>query len=254
MQHYLVTQSLARSCRLIGLFFILTVAACTTTQQSQPLANMHPSWDADGDGLNDCEQDGSCDHTVDYRQARPLSRPSFDCSSAQRSRVEKLICYSPKLAMLDVKLAKVFKQALAASKEPSPGPSFLKTEQGGWLRGRSDCWTSDNVSQCVSALYSRRIAQLQARYRLVASQGPVRYQCSDAPADELVVTYFDTDPAILISERGDRVALMYQTPSASGSRYVGQNESFWQHQGEATLEWGVDKAVLHCQQVSADVG
>ena len=31
---------------------------------------MHPSWDRDKDGINDCEDDGSCDHTVDYTKAR----------------------------------------------------------------------------------------------------------------------------------------------------------------------------------------
>ncbi len=34
------------------------------------LKGMHPSWDVDGDGVNDCEKDGSCDHTVDYRLPR----------------------------------------------------------------------------------------------------------------------------------------------------------------------------------------
>lgn len=34
-------------------------------------ARMHPSWDEDGDGINDCEKDGSCDHTVDYTEPRP---------------------------------------------------------------------------------------------------------------------------------------------------------------------------------------
>ena len=32
---------------------------------------MHPSWDKDGDGLNDCEKDGICDDSVDYTQPRP---------------------------------------------------------------------------------------------------------------------------------------------------------------------------------------
>lgn len=32
---------------------------------------MHPSWDADGDGVNDCENDGTCDDSVDYTQPRP---------------------------------------------------------------------------------------------------------------------------------------------------------------------------------------
>ena len=38
---------------------------------NEPPLRMHPSWDANGDGLNDCEQDGSCDHTIDYTQAKP---------------------------------------------------------------------------------------------------------------------------------------------------------------------------------------
>ncbi len=32
---------------------------------------MHPSWDADRDGINDCEADGICDDSVDYTQPRP---------------------------------------------------------------------------------------------------------------------------------------------------------------------------------------
>ena len=36
---------------------------------------MHPSWDADNDGINDCENDGTCDHTVDYSQPRKTTSP-----------------------------------------------------------------------------------------------------------------------------------------------------------------------------------
>ncbi|CAM3983792.1 MULTISPECIES: hypothetical protein [Pseudoalteromonas] len=38
---------------------------------NMPTKTMHPSWDRDGDGMNDCENDGSCDHTIDYTKARP---------------------------------------------------------------------------------------------------------------------------------------------------------------------------------------
>ena len=38
---------------------------------NMPAKTMHPSWDSDGDGVNDCENDGSCDHTIDYSQAKP---------------------------------------------------------------------------------------------------------------------------------------------------------------------------------------
>ena len=37
-------------------------------QESPP--KMHPSWDQNRDGINDCEDDGSCDHTVDYSKPR----------------------------------------------------------------------------------------------------------------------------------------------------------------------------------------
>lgn len=34
-------------------------------------SGMHPSWDANEDGINDCEDEGSCDDSVDYSQPRP---------------------------------------------------------------------------------------------------------------------------------------------------------------------------------------
>jgi len=31
---------------------------------------MHPSWDKNNDGINDCEDDGSCDDSIDYTKPR----------------------------------------------------------------------------------------------------------------------------------------------------------------------------------------
>jgi hypothetical protein len=31
---------------------------------------MHQSWDLDFDGMNDCENDGTCDDSVDYTKAK----------------------------------------------------------------------------------------------------------------------------------------------------------------------------------------
>lgn len=57
---------------------LLCLAACDSRNPAPAEATpatgapaMHPSWDADGDGINDCEKDGSCDHTTDYTQPRP---------------------------------------------------------------------------------------------------------------------------------------------------------------------------------------
>lgn len=34
-------------------------------------SKIHPSWDLDNDGINDCEKYGTCDHTIDYTQEKP---------------------------------------------------------------------------------------------------------------------------------------------------------------------------------------
>jgi membrane-bound inhibitor of C-type lysozyme len=94
----------------------------------------------------------------------------------------------------------------------------------------------------------RRIAELQARYRLVDGNGPVRYECEGNAANEVVVTFFQTEPPTLIAERGDTVSLMYLQPSGSGARYQGRNESFWEHQGEALITWGYGTREMRCKK------
>lgn len=32
--------------------------------------SIHPSWDKNNDGINDCEKEGICDHSIDYTQPR----------------------------------------------------------------------------------------------------------------------------------------------------------------------------------------
>jgi len=40
------------------------------TQALKLNKRMHPSWDTNNDSINDCESDGSCDHTIDYSKPR----------------------------------------------------------------------------------------------------------------------------------------------------------------------------------------
>ncbi|MNW23179.1 Membrane-bound lysozyme-inhibitor of c-type lysozyme [compost metagenome] len=52
----------------------------------------------------------------------------------------------------------------------------------------------------------------------------------------------------MIAERGDEVSLMYSQPAASGARYQGRNESFWEHQGEARVTWGYGAPEMTCRK------
>jgi len=170
--------------------------------------------------------------------------PSFSCEKVEPGSIEALVCENDDLSALDRTLADVY--AAASARAANEHPPTLKSEQRGWIKGRDECWKSDDRRACVQDEYRRRIAELRARYRLVAGNGPVRYACDDGAASEVVVTFFETDPPTLIAERGDSVSLMYLEPSGSGSKYKGRNESFWEHQGEATVVWGYGAPEMRC--------
>lgn len=171
--------------------------------------------------------------------------PSFDCGKASGS-IEEMICNDDGLSALDRKLAGVY--AAASKLAVNERPPVLKAKQRGWIKGRNDCWKSQRPRSCTESAYRLRIAELQALYRLVPGNGPFWYFCNGSPRDEVVATFFQTNPPTLIAERGDQVALMYLQPSGSGSKYQGQNESFWEHHGEAIVVWGYGSTEMRCKQ------
>jgi len=172
--------------------------------------------------------------------------PSFACGKVRPGSIEAMVCGDAELAALDRRLAGVY--SAAAKMAANERPPLLKAEQRGWIKGRDECWKSDDKRACVQSEYVRRIAALQARYRLVPANGPVRYACDGNPANEVVAMYFQTDPPTLIAERGDGVSLMYLQPSASGAKYQGRNESLWEHQGEARVTWGYGAKEMRCKR------
>ena len=120
--------------------------------------------------------------------------------------MQQLVCKDEGLAALDRKLDEVYKAARA--KATNEVPPVLVAEQRGWVKGRDECWKAKsggpafltatwqatNVRECVEGNYRIRISELQAKYRLVPSKGPVFFACENNPANELVATFFETDP------------------------------------------------------------
>ena len=185
---------------------------------------------------------------VTIGSASAAQHPSFPCDEVSTGSIEEMICADAELAGLDRALAEVYKAA--REKAANEHPPMLKAEQRGWIKGRDDCWKSDDARGCVESEYRRRIAELQARYRLVpATGGPVTYACDGDPRNQVVATFFPTDPPTLYAERGDSVSLMYLQPSGSGTRYQGRNETFWEHQGEASVTWGYGTVEMRCKKL-----
>lgn len=176
--------------------------------------------------------------------------PAFSCKGAKTGSIEALVCADAELSKLDRKLASVYASAL--KKAGNESPPMLKASQRGWVKGRNDCWKASDKPACVKDSYVDRIVELQARYRLVKAHGPVRYVCDGNPANEVVATFFDTEPKSAIAERGDSTSLMSVQPSGSGARYQGPNESIWEHQGEATIIWGYGAPEMRCKVASSN--
>ena len=172
--------------------------------------------------------------------------PSYACDKVKAGSIEAMICEDMDLSALDRKLSGVY--AAASKKAINEHPPLLKAEQRGWIKGRNGCWKSDDKRGCVRDEYQLRIAELQARYRLVPGNGPIRFTCKDNPANEVVATFFQTDPPTMIAERGDSVSLMYLQPSGSGAKYQGRNETFWEHHGEALITWGYGAPEMRCKK------
>ncbi|MFB2729579.1 MliC family protein [Shewanella mangrovisoli] len=171
-------------------------------------------------------------------------KPSFDCGKVLAGSIEELVCQDAGLTKLDQQLAEVYAQA--ADKAKNEQPPMLKAMQRGWVKGRNECWKSEDKRACVESSYQTRIAELQAQYRLVEMTGPIFYACDGNPANEVVVSYFKTEPATLIAERGDQTSLMFVQPSGSGAKYQGRNESLWEHHGEAKIVWGYEAPEMTC--------
>jgi len=170
---------------------------------------------------------------------------AIDCRKANGD-IEKMICADPELGALDRTLAVVYSAALR--KAANERPPVLKAEQRGWIKGRNDCWKAADRQLCAVESYRLRIAELQARYRLIPVSASATYICGGDPRNEVIASFFQTDPPSLIAERGDSVSLMFQQPAASGTRYLGRNESLWEHQGEATVVWGYGAPEMRCQK------
>lgn len=172
--------------------------------------------------------------------------PSFNCDKVEINSIEEIICKDAELSALDRKLSIIY--STAAKKATNDHPPVLKAEQRGWIKGRNECWKADDKRACIQDQYQLRIAELQARYRLVQGKGPFRFTCDENPANEVTVTFFQTEPPTLIAQRGDSVSIMYLQPSGSGAKYQGRNETFWEHQGEASITWGYGAPQMRCKK------
>jgi len=161
--------------------------------------------------------------------------PAFDCSKAT-GVVEELICTDEGLAALDRRLAEVF--ATAVENWPADDLAELKAFQRGWIKGRNDCWKAEDVRACVESSYQSRIVELQIQSGQLEVPPPVGYVCEGHEGTPFFAVFFrQTDPPSAVLTFGDAQVIAFIARSGSGARYIADNVEFWEHHGEARVDW-----------------
>ncbi len=181
--------------------------------------------------LTACEQKAADNRVVAAapKSAAPADREitaSFDCNAA-RGQAQELVCADANLAAMDREAARLGAGDAAG--------------HAAWAKERDACGKADELRLCVMANAALRIHQLRTGTPGDVggiSVGPVGFACKglDKP---LAVTFINSDPgAVAVESNGQTVALDH-ADAASGARFVGrwngEEWSFWEHGGEATL-------------------
>lgn len=161
--------------------------------------------------------------------------PTFDCAKAS-GQVETLICKDEELAALDRRMAQIYAAAMKAW--PASVATEQRAVQRGWIKGRNDCWKSADVRSCVVYEYRRRIAELQIASGQLRVPTATEYACTGGENKPFTATFYQqTDPQSAVITYGDDQTIAFAAESASGARYTAENMEFWEHQGEAKVNW-----------------
>jgi uncharacterized protein len=171
---------------------------------------------------------------------------SRSCIELDAGSVEQEICRDDGLFALEEAMQKLLAQAFPKSLVGAR--SGFAGEQLRWKRGRDDCLNAPDRRQCLVDKYRLRVAEIQARYGLVTASGPFTWVCRELPPDEVVATFFATDPPSLIATRAGKTSFMMLTPGSGGARYRGPHESLQERGQEARITWEPVASEMFCRK------
>lgn len=100
------------------------------------------------------------------------------------------------------------------------------------------CARQPEPSACLAASLARRSVDLRIGLgEIRPAPSAVGFVCPQQPETPVSVDYYSqTEPRALRLTVGQQSVLLFAQPSGSGARYGAPPISFWEHQGEATVE------------------
>lgn len=168
--------------------------------------------------------------------------PSFDCAKASGA-AEELVCSDEGLAELDRKLAEVYATAMT-NFEPDEA-TLQKGIERGWIKGRDDCWKSEDLRDCIEASYQTRIVELQVHSGQLEAPEARGYRCEGNEETPFFANFYDeTEPPSAVITFGDDQVIAFRTSGGGPATYTADNMSFTEEAGVAVVDWyGAD---WHC--------
>ena len=149
-----------------------------------------------------------------------------------------MLCEDEELMKLDLYLDELYRAAL--KNFPEEELPSLRAIQRGWISGRNDCWKNAHIRRCVVDEYLTRLSELEVKTGYLIAPKAVNFICAE---ENLLSAYFyqtAVKPLAVLNFNQQQV-FTWLNPSASGSRYTGQNIEFWQKGTEAILTTLEDK-------------
>lgn len=176
----------------------------------------------------------------------PAHSQTPNCAKAKPGGLEFLLCKDEGLRALDKKMTEVLLAAEPiAAKERPP---MLKAEQRGWSKVRDECLKADDKNACLQLSYTRRIAELQASYRLLPATASVNYRCGNNPGVIFKAVTFATDPPTLAADFDENTSVLFLKPDAAGTNYESGQVTFSELDGVAKIVWGPGNPEMNCKR------
>jgi hypothetical protein len=115
--------------------------------------------------------------------------------------------------------------------------------QRGWIKGRDEAWKASDPRQYVADAYRDRIAVLSVQAGEVEVPDPVDYTCTGGEFENLIATFYETDPPVGVFTRppggGDVPQFIATGWDDDGAiHYNTGGLDFFERDGKAELNWG----------------
>lgn len=176
----------------------------------------------------------------------PAAAQSSLACEKPKGQVQTLICADPELLSLEARMGETVARAMGVSDRR--GQRRLASEQKEWAVGRDECWKSDAERACVVDDYQRRIAAIEATWRLAPGQGPAAYACDGAPKTPVVAEVFETEPRTLTADYDKKSYLLYEQ---FAGRFQGRGVTAQMRGTDLSIAFGFGTPLMRCLPIQS---